>query len=205
MATGWYCMSIMQNTGTLQIIEIHCPTTSPSGSVSQSDPHGNGMALFVKEGYKLVACAIPERGADSRCPFITQWAWALVSVQCRGPHLYLDLVRLCETQCYQQQLATHTIYRLMPPSICHAVATPVKCNECPSPAILFGFMFYSQYCIEAMLYTSNPVHILVARLEQCIAWWLCHQHCSNVDMAELLSSTQRTISWVKPICPSPYG
>ena len=70
----------------------------------------------------------------------------------------------------------------MPPGVRHAVATPVKRNERPSPAIVFGFMFHSRYCMEAALYTGI----------QFAFWWPDWSNASHDDFA---ISIARMLTW----------
>lgn len=70
----------------------------------------------------------------------------------------------------------------MPPGVRHAVATPVRRNKHPSPAIMFGFMFYSRYCMEATLYTGI----------QFALWW---EDWSNASHDDFAISIARMLAW----------
>lgn len=70
----------------------------------------------------------------------------------------------------------------MPPGVRHAVATPARRHEHPLPAIVFGFMFYSQYCMEAALYTGI----------QFALWW---EDWSNDSHDDFAISIARMLTW----------
>jgi len=134
-----------------------------------------------------VACAIPEEEltAEILSSFSKLGLWSLFNAE--GLVFIVVVIRPGQAlyaSCFivSNWLLIIMFDRMMPPGVRHTVGTPVRRHKRPSPAIVFGFLFYSRHCMEAALYNGI----------QFALWW---EDWSNDSHDDFAISVARMLAW----------